>query len=550
MLRDLLPLLCALAACGPSSVGRQFDGGVSVGGDQSGAPPDLAFIFNDNGDLAGTGGGDDAAPVAPDDLAGGADMALVCNPNDPPGCDQVGAAIETCRKDGSGYDYVGCPMNTICKMGQCLCTPGVIACQGNMVMMCGMDQALHLQQTCPMDTTCNAGRCDDLRCMDELVSINPLALPVDAWPRFRHDNRNTGWTPAVVADMPKMKWKVAIGGASLNNGGLGSGPVVNQNNVIFIGSGDKDGNGAGGSLKSLDAMGKLIFSFPASRGFDSSTPAVRADGTSYFSAQNSRLYAVDPMGKQQWSYATNSQADSDPVVTRDGILVYSSDDGSLYALTADGKLLWKSDPQTGPGEVDGGIAESCDGKIIVGGRNGWFALDAKTGKTLWKVAAGGATNAVLSSPVVTAGGTMYGFDSSGTGVAIDPMGNVIWTKNIAAGTFAGATPLKIGGTLYVHLSDGKIHAVDAKTGKAMWAQPAGAMSREIDAGPVSDGNQRMYFPGNDGFVYAFDTAGNLLWKLPSSGKNNPSMDVSGTIAIGHDGTIYVPGNDGSLYAYQ
>src|SRR5207247_2578010 len=114
------------------------------------------------------------------------------------------------------------------------------------------------------------------------------------------------------------------------------------------------------------------------RGLGLSTPAVRADETSYFASSSALLFAVDPAGKEVWRYQVGSVSDSDPIVTRDGILVYSSDDGSVYALGADGKLQWKSDPLTGPGEVDGGVGETCDGKLIIGGKNGWFKMDAAT----------------------------------------------------------------------------------------------------------------------------------------------------------------------------
>ena len=63
-------------------------------------------------------------------------------------------------------------------------------------------------------------------------------------------------------------------------------------------------------------------------------------------------------------------------------------------------------------------------------------------------------------------------------------------------------------------------------------------------------NGRIYVNGNDGFVYAFNVAGQLQWKLATSGFANPSMDVVGTPAIGNDGTLYVPGNDGNLYSFQ
>jgi outer membrane protein assembly factor BamB len=285
------------------------------------------------------------------------------------------------------------------------------------------------------------------------------------------------------------------------------------------------------------------------RGYGSSTPAVRQDGVSYFSVQSGLLYAVDSKGKKVWSYQAGQQADSDPIVTREGTLIYSADDGSAYALNPDGTLKWKSDSLSGPGEVDAGLAETCDGKVIAGGAHGFFALDVKSGKTLWSVPATGGIEAVFASPLVAADGTVYAVDSGGIGYAIDTNGKVLWQKSLGMAGAAGS-PAKIGKTLYVVLNDGALHAVDAATGTLGWSQPIGdGQSTYQNGGPVIDGNMRIYVNSNDGNVYAFDRQGKQLWKQPASGTPKPNS-FAGTIAIGSDGTLYVPGNDGKLYALE
>ncbi len=485
-------------------------------------------------------GGFDLSVNYPFDFAG-----AVCSPNDPPVCD--GPAIKTCRIDGSGYDFTACQFG--CVDGMCGCNPGDLSCDGANVLKCGMDGRYAVFMTCVGGAMCMNGTCDDKRCDDEINATNPHALPTVGWPRFRHDNRNTGYTLATVAQNPKLKWKVFVGGTSLNGApGMASGPVVNQDSVVFIGAGEADG--AGGSYYSFDDTGKKLWTFPAQRGYGLSTPAVRADGTSYFSTTNLQLYAVDPNGMKAWQFAVMAQADSDPIVTKDGVLIYSSDDGSLYAMDpVMGKPIWKSSPNTGPGEVDGGLAESCDGKIYAGGQNGWFQIDAKTGNTLWSVPATGNLHALLSSPLVTADGTMYGIDHGGQGVAVDVNGKILWQKQLGPpGT--GSSLAKVGNTLYTVLGDGSLHALDAGNGAELWKQPVGnQVTTYLNAGPVVDGNHRIYFNSTDGFVYAFDANGNQLWRIPHSGQAHAQV-WWGTMAIGKDGTLYVPSNDGNLYAYQ
>ena len=436
-----------------------------------------------------------------------------------------------------------------CMGASCGCITGERRCEGPGVTACGSDRLFHAVVTCPPGTLCAAGVCDEARCPDESLAGGEFALPINAWPRYRHDNRNSGFTRSVVADLPRLKWKALVGGTDYDQQkGLASGPVVSQDNTVFVGAGELDGKS--GQLYSFDALGKPRWSFAANRLTGISTPAVRADGTSYVASGNASLFAVGPGGAQLWTYQTGSSADGDPIVTREGTLVYPSDDGSLYALDPTGTLLWKSDPMLGPGEVDGGLAESCDGRLFAAGFNGWFALDVKSGKTLWSAGATGMYRGVSSSPVLDADGSMYGVDAAGIGYAFDPAGKARWSRALGP---AGATaPLHLGDTLYVVMSDGNLHAVDDSTGAERWSRPVGyALTRTVGkvAGPVADGNARVYLNSTDGFVYAFDTSGKQLWRVAASGVSAPQL-FSGGIAIGNDGALYVPGNDGTLYVLQ
>ncbi len=377
---------------------------------------------------------------------------------------------------------------------------------------------------------------------------HPTGLSIKGWPRFRHDNRNSGSTPAIVGTMPTLQWKKGPFGTTLNSGkAMASGPVIARDGTIIVGGGDNDG--MQGVLWALNGAGSTQWTFAGKRGYGYAQPAIRVDGTSYYSTQDGTAYAVDSTGLKKWNYSFGSQDDCSPIVTRDGLVIYGSDTGELFTLDADGKLKWQSDKATGPGEVDAALAESCEGLIVAGGQNGWVGLNAKTGKTQWKVAATGGLHALMSSPLVSAAGIVYGADSGGQVVAIDLQGKLLWSKQVASG--GGGTSLaKIGPQLFVVLADGKLHALNAATGQENWAKPVGQQAEMYrHGGPVVDGAQRIYFNSSDGYVYAFDTAGTPLWKLAASGQS-----LSGTsfaeMAIADDGTLLVPGNDGLLYAFQ
>lgn len=484
------------------------------------------------------------------DGSGDGDSGRVCNPLDPPVCDGP-TSVKTCLADGSALVTTPCGGGAPCKAGVCGCVPKSTTCKGSDVLVCGSDGEYVPGFSCPKGTVCLKGHCDDTRCPDEASGgVKQFSLPVNAWPRIRHDNRNSGWTQAIVADLPKLKWKVFVGGTDYDaQKGLASGPVVNQDNIVFVGAGELDGKN--GQHYSFDAAGKKLWEYAANRKTGLSTPVVRGDGTSYVASGGMELLAIKPDGTLDWKYLTAAGTDGDPVVTREGTIVYPSEEGAVYAFEPTGKLIWKSDIATGPGHADAAMAQSCTGSLVVGGENGFVALDVKTGKPQWKLPVTGMYQAVSSTAVLSAEGTMYGVDGGGVGYAVDvATGKVLWSRAMASG---GASCFaRIGGTLFVVLIDGKLHAVDAGTGAELWSQPVGySLTRPVGriSGPVIDGNMRIYINSTDGFVYAFDTTGKQLFRIAASGAARAQL-FSGTIAIGYDGTLYVPGNDGYLYAFQ
>jgi hypothetical protein len=480
----------ALAACAGPTQGV----GVATGAGGSG------------GGSGGVGaGGGDAGPDAPPDAP--PDAALVCDPKGPPQCDGT-AAVKTCRSDGSGFDSTACTTGP-CQSGQC-------------------------QQLCPPGTVFSLGQCDDIRCPDELPSSTPtgVGLPTNtnAWPRFRHDNRNSGWTRAKVAASPTLLWH------SLVNG-WGRGAVVDPSGLVYANMTSWDQTMA--LFSTVNPAGTIQWTSMLGQDHTAtipSVPAVRNDGTAYASTALTALAtdpgpgllaAVAPGGSPTWTFKTPATSDGAPVVAHDGTIVYPSNDESVYALDANGNLRWKTNSSSGPGLVHGGVAESCDGHIIVGGSNGWAALDITTGQNLWLVKA----NAQFASPVVTADGTMYGLDNSGIGWAIDKTGTVIWSKPLMKGPLSSASIAKLGKLLIAApgASSLPLLGVDADTGTILWSFPGGGQG--FFGGPIIDGNLHIYV--NDfGAVRALDMTGQQLWMIPIQGGFSE-------LAIAPGGTIYV-----------
>jgi quinohemoprotein ethanol dehydrogenase len=119
-----------------------------------------------------------------------------------------------------------------------------------------------------------------------------------------------------------------------------------------------------------------------------------ANGTYY-----SRLKDIDTgnVGRLgfAWNYplGTHRGQESTPLVI-DGVMYATSNFGRVYALdAASGQEIWKYDPQIDGrwarhaccDAVNRGLA-AFDGRLYVGALDGWLhALDARTGRLLWKV---------------------------------------------------------------------------------------------------------------------------------------------------------------------
>jgi hypothetical protein len=387
------------------------------------------------------------------------------------------------------------------------------------------------------------GQCDDIRCPDEVAQPSLLGLPnANAWPRFRHDNRNSGWTRAKVADAPHVSWSQPVG--------VGFGVAVGPQGYTFAGSETVDA----GSFDCFDTSGNPVFSLllGGAQVWDTTVPAVLTNGTSYVSTDNAgagELWAVAANGAKTWTYPVPSVAEASPIVAHDGTLVYANDD-HFYALDSSGNVLWVTDPgASGLGTGSNtGLAQTCDGHIYAGTAKGWRAIDIKTGASLWTVPGAWSNpvyGATTSAPVVAADGTLYGIDSEGVAWAVDASGNVLWRKPIGTGPYGERISSAKLGTMLLGIADGKLVAVDTGTGATVWSAPGA-----FGAGPIVDGNMRIYV--NDGqAVYAFDAKGAPLWHLAlGNGNAGPSE-----MAIGPDGTIYVQTFDsvaqsGSLWAIR
>jgi len=165
----------------------------------------------------------------------------------------------------------------------------------------------------------------------------------------------------------------------------------------------------------------------------------------------------------------------------------------------------------------------------------FYALDALTGKLIWKYTGGGWFS--YASPtsingIVYAGctdNTVYAFD--------DATGAVVW--KFTTGDAIEASLAVVDGVVYVGSDDDYLYALDALTGDMKWKFRTGANVSSKAA--VLNGV--VYFGSSDNGIYALNiNDGSLIWKFYADAMINQSG-----VAIS-EGTIFVGSRDCHLYA--
>lgn len=153
------------------------------------------------------------------------------------------------------------------------------------------------------------------------------------------------------------------------------------------------------------------------------------------------------------------------------------------------------------------------------------------------------------------------YNSAATSISTSNIADLqpVWRWLVPASTNGGstglyATPVSVGGVLYVGADDGDFYAVNESTRKVIWSRflglvpgiecskvSLGISSTAAVATDPSTGKLAVYVNAPDGHLYALDaTTGDVLWKevvgIPSSTKNDYYAWGSPLVA---NGNVYV-----------
>jgi outer membrane protein assembly factor BamB len=194
------------------------------------------------------------------------------------------------------------------------------------------------------------------------------------------------------------------------------------------------------------------------------------------------------------------------------------------------------------------------GRLYFSTNNGKFvAVNAKTGKRAWKYIS---HRCVAASPAVGTQqhGTIYAVflnrrpcnrkkAKDGEVVAFAAgHGTIRWRKAIGP---SETSPLLVGNRLYVGDWNGRVWALDARSGRTVWH------SRQLGPikGALAFSSGHLYVGSYDGHLYSFGAQnGRLLWKAKAQGRLYGHARFYSTPAVAY-GRVYIGGTDGKVYSY-
>lgn len=228
-----------------------------------------------------------------------------------------------------------------------------------------------------------------------------------------------------------------------------------------------------------------------------------------------------------------------PVVA-DGRLYAIDVDATIYAFSSTtGAAAWSTNiAETHKGKIDkktrgarfGGGVSFDDGKVFAtDGLGDVVALEAATGKVLWRVKPG----APLRGAPTVANGQVYILSQDNQLYALSQAdGAVVWTQSGSIetqGVFGVAAPAVSQGTVVAGFSSGELNAYRYENGRTLWQD---ALSRstistsvsslaDIDADPVIDRGV-VFAVGQGGRMVALEiVSGQRMWEQNFAGISTP-----------------------------
>ena len=381
--------------------------------------------------------------------------------------------------------------------------------------------------------------------------------------------------PSTWSDTQNLAWKTALPGRG------SSSPIV-CGGFVFVTCYSGYGEGQeGGSAEKLQrhllcvdrTSGKILWDksvaaempedpyhgFITEHGYTSSTPVTDGQRLYVFFGKTGAL-AVDFAGNKLWQVNLGKQSSNSrwgsaasPILYKHMVIINASEEGrAVFALdAATGKQIWKAESDSlelsysTPTLIEDGNGRAS---LIVAVPNQVWALNPDTGRTRWFADTGIGGNV---SPTVTAGDCVIyvtgGFPAQGT-IAIRCGGrgnvtssNVVWKSEVASYV---PSPVLHDGKLFVVSDGGFAICLDAKTGQTLHRErlpdfaAGGRGSKPVYASPLLVGKHLLAVTRRKG-AFILDATPEM--KVIAHNTFSDDSDFNATPAIS-DGKIFLRSN--------
>jgi outer membrane protein assembly factor BamB len=373
----------------------------------------------------------------------------------------------------------------------------------------------------------------------------PIVTVKDDWPMYRHDLQRSGVSTTPVTD-GNLVWRFFTGPSALASlsDRLRATPTI-ADGIVYIGSNNTSfyalnattgtviwqtgvpsniessaavaygmvfvgilWDGHNGYVSAYNASnGDKIWTYATNAGVESS-PAV-VDGVVYIGSYTN-VYALNAYtGALKWSYNVGGPTFSSPAIFN-GVVYIGSQNGKVCALNQEtGVLIWAYQADSAvfasPAVVEDVVYVCSDAGSV-------YALNINDGAKIWQAYCGSGTDHTDNSPAV-ANGMVYINARNGVYAFNATNGGQIWFfvspySNRPLTGFMYSSPAVVGSTVYVGTVDSYVFALNAYTGKIVWAYQTGGF---LFSSPAI-ANGVLYIGSYDGYVYAL---GHVSGQLPT-----------------------------------
>ncbi len=187
----------------------------------------------------------------------------------------------------------------------------------------------------------------------------------------------------------------------------------------------------------------------------------------------------------RWTVPISARPAAAPVIAGDQIFVVPQSGIVAAHRISDGLEAWRVELRADqPVAVEGSRVFVAAGEMI-------HALDAASGSVVWRAPSGAVT-----APLVAQNGWLLVASASGLTALRSEDGTKVWSRDTGPQRLRATIE---GDNLYVPLDDGRLLALDLKTGTERWKRHFAGAASEVLAFP-----DRIYVGSADKFFYCFD----------------------------------------------